>query len=322
MLVLILPVVALPVPNADFSGTPQEVCIYDIVYFEDMSTNDPTSWKWNFGDGGQSSEQSPSHVYTSPGLYTVSLKVLNAFGSDTEIKNNYINVSLCGMGIEYDMCGDMNLFFWNDSSSLGVNYNRLSTHPQLEDAKIMSATVSAATGEKTIGSFVTEPFPNGKVLGPGLTRYRTYLNVSSAVGITKYDFIPYNVSPTGVATRMFFGVPRTEEVNELAAREYLTSYARRNYTYFLPGERLLIRVNVSTTSVTERTAYFNIAGTSQASMVQVGYWICDDSMTCCNSDSGGGGEATGAAFGLIGGLMAAVICCHRRRKKNDEDDIL
>jgi hypothetical protein len=116
---------------------------------------------------------------------------------------------------------------------------------------------------------------------PGLTRYRTYLNVSSAVGVTTFNFIPYNVSSTGVETRMFFGVPRTEEVNELDAQEYATSYARRNYTYFLPGERLLIRVNASTSSVTERTAYFNIAGTEMASMVQVGYWYCAE--TCCGA---------------------------------------
>jgi hypothetical protein len=176
---------------------------------------------------------------------------------------------------DYEYCGDMNFFFWNDSSSFGASYNRLSTMPQREDAKILSATVSAATGEKTIASFITEPFPNGKIMGPGLTRYRTYLNVSSAIGVTTYNFIPYNVSPSGVETKMFFGIPRTEDVNDnQIAIEYLTSYARRNYTYFLPGERLLIRVNASTDSVVARTAYFNIAGTSQASMVGIGYWIC------------------------------------------------
>ena len=177
---------------------------------------------------------------------------------------------------EYPICEDMNFFFWNDSSSFGDDYNRLATKPQMSDAVILSAVVSDVTGEQTIGSFITEPFPTGKIMGPGLTRYRTYLNVSSAVGTTKYDFIPYNVSPSGIETKMFFGIPRTEEINSLTVDEYLTSYARRNYTTFLPGERLLIRVNASTTSSVERTAYFNIAGTEAASMVGVGYWICPD----------------------------------------------
>jgi hypothetical protein len=205
---------------------------------------------------------------------------------------------------DYEYCGDMNFFFWNDSSDFGTGYNRLATKPQLEDAKILSVNVTAATGERTIGSFITEPFPNGKIMGPGLTRYRTFLNVSSAVGITQYNFIPYNVSPSGVETKMFFGVPRTEDVNELVSKEYLTSYARRNYTYFLPGERLLIRVNASTSSVVARDAYFNIAGTEKASMVQVGYWICYDDDTN-NMDS------LGIMYGIVGGLIGALVVVKR-----------
>jgi hypothetical protein len=209
---------------------------------------------------------------------------------------------------DYEYCGDMNFFFWNDSSSYNSSYNRLATKPQLADAKILSVNVSASTGDRTIGSFITEPFPNGKVMAPGLTRYRTYLNVSSAVGVTKYNFIPYNVSPSGVETKMFFGVPRTEEINELDAREYLTSYARRNYTYFLPGERLLIRVNVSTSSVTPRDAYFNIVGTEKASMVQIGYWECEE-------NDGGGNDAIGIVYGIIGGLLASIVIIKRGLQK-------
>jgi hypothetical protein len=217
----------------------------------------------------------------------------------------------CLAAADYEYCGDMNLFFWNDSSTFGSGYNKLSTMPQMQDAKIMSVAVSSSTGEKTIGSFITEPFPNGKIMGPGLTRYRTYLNVSSAVGITQYNFIPYNVSPSGVETEMFFGVPRTEDVNELAAREYLTSYARRNYTYFLPGERLLIRVNASTTSEVSRTAYFNIAGTSQASMVRVGYWVCDPPVVY-RSGNAGTRAPTLPAVSVIMVLLVA-FCIYRKK---------
>ena len=35
----------------------------------------PTTWLWNFGDGIDSSEQNPSHTYTSIGTYTVRLTV-------------------------------------------------------------------------------------------------------------------------------------------------------------------------------------------------------------------------------------------------------
>jgi len=51
--------------------------------FTDASTGSPTAWVWAFGDGGTSTAQSPSHVYRTPGSYTVSLTVSGGTGSDT-----------------------------------------------------------------------------------------------------------------------------------------------------------------------------------------------------------------------------------------------
>ena len=45
--------------------------------FTDQSTDDGTigAWSWDFGDGGTSAEQSPSHTFAVSGSYTVSLTV-------------------------------------------------------------------------------------------------------------------------------------------------------------------------------------------------------------------------------------------------------
>ncbi|MFN0036316.1 MAG: PKD domain-containing protein [Saprospiraceae bacterium] len=37
----------------------------------------PNSWAWTFGDGGTSGMQHPTHPYTTPGTYTVTLTVMN-----------------------------------------------------------------------------------------------------------------------------------------------------------------------------------------------------------------------------------------------------
>jgi PKD repeat protein len=87
------PVVELP-PVADFSGTPQSGDAPLTVAFTDLSTNTPTSWSWDFGDGGTSTEQNPSYAYVNPGAYTVALTATNAFGSDTQTKINYITVTV------------------------------------------------------------------------------------------------------------------------------------------------------------------------------------------------------------------------------------
>ena len=79
-------------PTANFSASPTTVAVGGTVNFQDLSTGNPTSWSWDFGDGTTSTQQNPSHVYNALGYYTVSLTVSNSNGSDTETKNAYIHV--------------------------------------------------------------------------------------------------------------------------------------------------------------------------------------------------------------------------------------
>lgn len=65
-----------------------------VVSFSDLSTNIPTSWQWNFGDGNNSIQQYPTHTYTSNGVYDVSLIVTNQFGVDTVVATSYVEVNL------------------------------------------------------------------------------------------------------------------------------------------------------------------------------------------------------------------------------------
>jgi len=79
-------------PVANFSANSTSVDVQQSVTFTDLSQNNPTSWSWNFGDGGTSSAQNPTHPYSAPGYYTVTLTVTNPAGTDTESKGNYIHV--------------------------------------------------------------------------------------------------------------------------------------------------------------------------------------------------------------------------------------
>ncbi|MCK4579919.1 MAG: PKD domain-containing protein, partial [Dehalococcoidia bacterium] len=74
-------------PVADFSYTPVDPTVNDIVYFTDLS-DDPdgwiVGWNWTFGDGGVSILQNPTHQYVNGGAYTVTLTVIDNDGaSDT-----------------------------------------------------------------------------------------------------------------------------------------------------------------------------------------------------------------------------------------------
>ena len=60
------------------------------VQFTDTSTGSPTSWNWSFGDGSISSAQSPVHIYSSAGTYSVSLTAINGNGSNSTTRAGYI----------------------------------------------------------------------------------------------------------------------------------------------------------------------------------------------------------------------------------------
>jgi PKD repeat protein len=80
-------------PVANFVGSPTSGDYPLLVSFTDQSTGSPTSWSWDFGDGGTSTAQNPSHTYNAVGTYAVSLTAANAYGSDVETKTDYITVT-------------------------------------------------------------------------------------------------------------------------------------------------------------------------------------------------------------------------------------
>ena len=77
-------------PIAAFSSDNTEGNVPLTIQFSDNSTGDISNWLWNFGDGNTSNEQSPGHIFTTAGTYTVSLTVTGEGGTDTEIKTAYI----------------------------------------------------------------------------------------------------------------------------------------------------------------------------------------------------------------------------------------
>ena len=79
--------------NADFTANNINICLTDVVTFNDASAGNPTSWVWDFGDGTTSTIQNPSHTYSSSGTYDVSLTISNSIGSNTETKTDFISVN-------------------------------------------------------------------------------------------------------------------------------------------------------------------------------------------------------------------------------------
>jgi PKD repeat protein len=79
--------------HADFDGSPTSGLMPLTVDFSNLSTGDFDTCSWTFGDGESSSScNDPSHEYTGPGIYTVSLTVSGLGGDDTETREGYVSV--------------------------------------------------------------------------------------------------------------------------------------------------------------------------------------------------------------------------------------
>lgn len=90
--VTVLPNPAAPTLDV-FVGAPRNGPAGTTVQFINLTPGEFEKVLWDFGDNTSSTEEDPSHVYNSPGLYTVSLVLLGDLGIVTETKINYINIS-------------------------------------------------------------------------------------------------------------------------------------------------------------------------------------------------------------------------------------
>jgi hypothetical protein len=74
-------------PDVDFTKTPDPQQVGYPVQFRDTSTiasGTIIGWDWTFGDGESSSLQHPSHVYSTTGVKSVTLRVLDNSGKWNE----------------------------------------------------------------------------------------------------------------------------------------------------------------------------------------------------------------------------------------------
>jgi PKD repeat protein len=81
-------------PKANFSSNVTSGTAPLNVLFTDTSTNAPTSWNWNFGDGtANSTQKNPVHTFSKADSYTVTLTARNTAGSNMVKKTSYITAA-------------------------------------------------------------------------------------------------------------------------------------------------------------------------------------------------------------------------------------
>lgn len=85
-------------PKAAFYAEVQDVCSNTPVLFTDKSSNKPTQWRWRvspasfqFAAGTDSTSENPRISFLKDGIYSVTLKASNQYGSDQLVQSDYIS---------------------------------------------------------------------------------------------------------------------------------------------------------------------------------------------------------------------------------------
>lgn len=180
------------VPLADFIAEPTSGLKPLTVQFHDTSLGNPTTFLWDFGDGGQSTMQSPSHTYENSGNYTVWLTVGTSGGTNNTVKDDFIQVAqefelpVANFTTDYIYIGR----FWADAYLIDTS------------------TGNPTSWNWSFGDGDYSEYRNPWHEWEGVGSYNVTLTVSNPAGsdtITKEAFI---VIPTPAPRADFNGYPR------------------------------------------------------------------------------------------------------------------
>lgn len=90
---------------ADFSVDQSQLCSGIPFQFTDESSGNPQNWTWSFGNDSSSTEQNPSYVYDTTGIFDVQLLVDNGCGADSITQTFSVNeVPVFDLGQDTSVC--------------------------------------------------------------------------------------------------------------------------------------------------------------------------------------------------------------------------
>ncbi len=201
VMTVVVPVIT---PVAAFSGTPTSGTAPLTVTFTDASTNTPTSWLWDFGDGDSTNAtvQNPVHTYTNAGTFTVNLTATNNVGSNTISKAGYITVSALP-------AASFTANVTSGVAPLDVAFNDLSSNGptswawDFNNDGVVDATTQNATYTYTTAGMYTVNLTASNAVGSNSTVKAGYISVTAAVTAPVSSFTAGTTSGTAPLTVVF-----------------------------------------------------------------------------------------------------------------------
>jgi len=256
----------MPNPNliADFTVDTRAGASPLKVVFTDLSTGNPSTWLWEFGDGTVSGERNPVHIYQKAGVFDVTLTVSNAQGENRKTESRYIVV----IGNVPPPAAMFEARPLTGSAPLHVSFTDISIGPP-----------TAWSWDFGDGSISNKKNPTHTYTAEGLYSVRLWIeNAGGSNSIVREDYISVSGSGSGIiadftATPTTGLAPLTVKFRDLSSGNptmwhwefgdgQTSTAANPEHTYTTPGVYTVTLTASSQTSgsdTRQRTAYITVS---------------------------------------------------------------
>ena len=186
-------------PQASFTKSDSIICQGAPVYFTATGSAGIAQWYWEFGDGGISYSQDPSHYYPSPNTYTVTLTVTDSSGCSTTVTDEILVLSGPVADFSYSLMGCANVAF-TDMSTIPTGYNAVQWYWDFGDG-------STSTIPNPVHTFNT-----------GMNNYTVSLTVTAdSLNYTCSSTISYPVNVPGIPSVYFTWSPEPTVLGDVTS---------------------------------------------------------------------------------------------------------
>jgi gliding motility-associated-like protein len=176
--------ISVNIPSSQFTAA--NACLNDSAHFINSSSvnmGSIVSYTWNFGDGSSASTHSPAHLYTTPGTYTVQLKIISDNGCPDSMQMGVTLYPMPTALFHIDNVCDQEVVVFTDSSIILPTDSIVSWSWDMGDGS------PAYTSQHVVGGHLYSL--------PGI--YSAQLIVSSSNGCVDSITKPVTVYPNPVA---------------------------------------------------------------------------------------------------------------------------
>jgi PKD repeat protein len=197
-------------PVAEFTATPLSGNAPLTVNFSDLSTGTISQRSWDFGDGGGSTDQNPSHTYIIGGTYTVSLTVSGPNGNDTETKTDFTNVTESQPEVGVQELGTGKYVTSGKGRNKTTLFSPITIFDAGDEVIIRATVMDASTGPVANATVEIE------ISGPETIYLTSEPSNSDGVAEAKWKTSPPRKKKSGTATGLY-----TATVTTVAADGYI-----------------------------------------------------------------------------------------------------